>query len=246
MEFGQTNLAASCGDATAGCELGHRQKAADAQVSQPLRSADPRCTGWPYGDDASEDAHRRRQRHPWDGARFAPTRPVGVRRTRASWTGHMRALAPLLLAFAALGLAAAGARAQSPDKFERVAPPKAQPAAPREPSAAPLARTEEMRVMMRKAELRESEDGSCAKVPIGQAKDLDAFFNRAGVDDHHLVRLVAIRTFCEISDVASVSFEAGRKCILRRAYHCTVGGQCAWTLNDKRCRGKTGSWEQAK
>ena len=163
---------------------------------------------------------------------------------KASWTGHMRALAPLLLAFAAFALsfgAATETRAQSPDKFERVVPPKARPTVPK-PAAAPTGPTGEMQEIMRKAEAGAQEQGACANVPPGRIETLYGFLDRAKPGDHSVMRLQGIQLFCRVWRISSVFAEAGQKCVRMKIWECSVGGRCQHTADHKGCRVRTGGW----
>ena len=142
----------------------------------------------------------------------------------------MRAMAPLLLAFAVLGFTTAPARAQNPEKFERVVPPKAPTVQPKAPTAPPVQRSPIIQELMRKAQAKAQEDGFCATMPQTKAETDDAFYANAsaGTEKQFSFRhpLLERKYYCGLRRVTAVVMEKGKRCVLELAWACVGEGAC--------------------
>ena len=153
--------------------------------------------------------------------------------------------------------------AQNPEKFERVVPPKPQPAAPRAapakpapgpPAAVPTEQQPLVVELKRKAVAKEAENGFCAGTGWPMRKNDEAgraafaaFLDQAVEGNAQL----AVTTYddppprCNINRVAAVFVEGGRRCLQLLIWDCTIGGPCGYG-SFKYCRKPDGLYEYSR
>jgi hypothetical protein len=134
------------------------------------------------------------------------------------------------------------AKAQSPEKFERVAPAKPQPA----PSAAPRSGDPLMNEVIRKAQGREREDGFCARVSWPVTAGRFDGVRKAGSSGGFVPWTEQDSGKLFLCGVWRVSAETVRQGIrVRRAtsWACMVpGGSCGAFGPFDLCQNRSGEW----
>jgi hypothetical protein len=158
----------------------------------------------------------------------------------------------------ALSLSLGAAHAQSPEKFEQVAPraqpaapkpqPRAAPAKPPEPAPTPAApalvpldQQPPVVELKRKAKAKEAENGFCLGVSWphpSQTTKLDAIV--AGTLDHY-----RSDTSCGLTQAMSVVTEEGRRCVNMIIWRCRIAAACSY-LSAKFCKQDDGRYYEKK
>lgn len=150
--------------------------------------------------------------------------------------------AHLVALSAALGLAigaAASARAQSPEKFERVVPAKPPATAPApQANLPPLARE-----AMRKARAGESGDGFCATVPQQATPEAVFFAKPAGTAELYrsYSGFIGADT-CGYKRIAAVFAEKGKRCVHMDIWGCYGNSKACFAERQTFCDSGSGSY----
>jgi hypothetical protein len=152
----------------------------------------------------------------------------------------------LLLAGCAAVAAAADARAQSPDKVERVVP-RAQPAAPK-PAPSPDQQSQ-IRELMRKAQAGEPENGFCSRVNWPSRGTLTAnniwltLVPATGGTVLQRDKAFGLE-LCAVRRISGISTESGRKTRTIEAWACMTDGKPCQTQRTRMVENAPGAWAE--
>lgn len=133
-------------------------------------------------------------------------------------------------------LAAGDARAQSPEKFERVVPSTPRPMGPTHSSPV-------IQELVRKAQAKAPEDGFCAKMPATWTPNPNNVFlaKPAGAEHQfHGQPPIGPKT-CGLQRITAVVMDKGKRCVIVIRWLCSVGQVCEYG-REKHCDDGAGNY----
>ena len=177
------------------------------------------------------------------------TRPADF--SRAAVVGGKRLMqartrrgAAAVAALAAVLVAAAAARAQNPEKFERVVPAKPSAAVPS--GGMPPGLPAHAQEAVRKAQANAAEGGVCARFAWADTwESRHAHFDQAAPGAVRLGRTTVAfdgSERCSVEQFGSVFQRDGRRCVVARIWGCKVGGDCGTGMN-RYCKDPSGNYQ---